>query len=106
MFSLLNLGFCVLFNDALNTFLINGFIGVGNILIGKIPSGIDLRSVFTIEYTYTKRHLSFLGLFVLHLYFLTETLVSLAEAFPAEYTQVEYIYQKNTHVVLFVNSIS
>ena len=26
--------FNVLFNDALNTFLINGYIGVGNILIG------------------------------------------------------------------------
>ena len=40
--------FSVLFNDALNTFLINGYIGVRNILIGKIPSGymtgIDLRS--------------------------------------------------------------
>ena len=37
----------VLFNDALNRFLINGYIGVGNILIGKISSGyltgIDLR---------------------------------------------------------------
>ena len=37
-----------LFNDAFNTFLINSYIGVGNILIGKIPSGdltgIDLRS--------------------------------------------------------------
>ena len=27
------------FNDALNTFLINGYIGVGSILFGKIPSG-------------------------------------------------------------------
>ena len=31
--------FYVLFNDALNTFLINGYIGVRNILIGKISSG-------------------------------------------------------------------
>ena len=40
--------FNVLFNDTLNTFLINGYIGIGNILIGKLPSGyltgIDLRS--------------------------------------------------------------
>ena len=40
--------FNVLFNDALNTFLINGYIGVQNLLIGKIYSGyltgIDLRS--------------------------------------------------------------
>ena len=31
--------FYVLFNDALNTFVINGYIGVRNILTGKIPSG-------------------------------------------------------------------
>ena len=40
--------FYVLFNDTLDTFLINGYISVRNILIGKIPSGyltgIDLRS--------------------------------------------------------------
>ena len=42
----------ILFNDALNTFLINGYIGVWNILIRKIPSGyltgIDLRSSLNI----------------------------------------------------------
>ena len=40
--------FNVLFNNALNTFLINGNISIRNILIGKIPSGyltgFDLRS--------------------------------------------------------------
>ena len=39
--------FYVLFNDALNTLLINSYICVRSILIGKIPSGylggIDLR---------------------------------------------------------------
>ena len=30
--------FYVLFNDALNTFLINGYIGVGNILIERKKS--------------------------------------------------------------------
>ena len=48
-----------LFNDALNTFLINGYIGVGNILIGKIPSGyltgIDLRSTACQMGAYTTR---------------------------------------------------
>ena len=32
-----NILFYVSFNDALNTFLINGYIGVGNILIEKNP---------------------------------------------------------------------
>ena len=49
--------FYVLFNDALNTF--NGYIGVGNILIGKIPSGyltgIDLRSTACLTGAYTTR---------------------------------------------------
>ena len=49
----------VLFNDALNTFLINGYIGFGNILIGKIPSGfltgIDLRSTACQTGAYTTR---------------------------------------------------
>ena len=48
-----------LFNDALNTFLINGYIGVGNILCGKIPSGylpgIDLRSTACQTGAYTTR---------------------------------------------------
>ena len=48
-----------LFNDALNTFVINGYIGVGNILIGKIPSGyltgIDLRSTACHTGAYTTR---------------------------------------------------
>ena len=51
--------FNVLFNDALNTFLINGYIGVGNILIGKIPSGyltgIDIRSTACQTGAYTTR---------------------------------------------------
>ena len=37
--SILFILFYVLFNDALNTFLINCYIGVGNILIGKIRIG-------------------------------------------------------------------
>ena len=48
-----------LINDALNTFLINGYIGVGNILIGKIPSGyltgINLRSTACQTGAYTSR---------------------------------------------------
>ena len=51
--------FNVLFNYALNTFLINGYIGVGNILIEKIPSGyltgIDLRSTVCQTGAYTTR---------------------------------------------------
>ena len=51
--------FYVLFNDALNTFFINGYIGVGNILIGKIPSvylaGIDLISTACQTGAYTTR---------------------------------------------------
>ena len=51
--------FYVLFNNTLNTFLINGYIGVGNILIGKIPSGylagIDLRSTACQMGAYTTR---------------------------------------------------
>ena len=48
-----------LFNDALSTFLVNGYIGFGNILIGKIPSGyltgIDLRSTACQTGVYTTR---------------------------------------------------
>ena len=48
-----------LFNDALNTFLIDSYIGIGNILIGKIPSGyvtgIDLRSTSCKTGAYTTR---------------------------------------------------
>ena len=51
--------FHVLFNDTLNTFLINSYIGVGNILIGKIRSGyltgIDLRSTACQMGAYTTR---------------------------------------------------
>ena len=49
----------VLFNDVLNTFLINSYIGVGNILIWKMPSGyltgIDLRSTACQTGAYTSR---------------------------------------------------
>ena len=51
--------FYVLFNDAVNTFLINCYVGVGNILIGKIPSGyltgIDLRSTACQKGAYINR---------------------------------------------------
>ena len=51
--------FYVLFNDALNTFLINAYISIGNILIEKIPSGyltgIDLRSTACQMGAYTTR---------------------------------------------------
>ena len=54
--------FYVLFNDVLNTYLINGYIGVGNILMGKIPSGyltvIDLRSTACQTNAYTTRQMN------------------------------------------------
>ena len=51
--------FNVLFNDALNIFIINGYIGVGNNLNGKILSGfltgIDLKLTACQTSTYTTR---------------------------------------------------
>ena len=49
----------IVFNNTLNTFLINGYIGIRNILIGKIPSGyltgLDLRLTVCQTGTYTTR---------------------------------------------------